>query len=227
MKNIKVYDLELAVQQWRNSMKSRGSFNPEELAELEAHLRDEIDNLEGLGLNKEEAVLIAQHRLGSVKTLESAYSNTPGTKFKKVSLALQALIFLFLFKELTVLFSWFGSDVILANNLNNSVLNFGISIGFQLLAITILAIVFKLLLKWHNQDRSNWRANLFMAGSFLFLFVLKAAYFSFVGYVSALYEPVTVAATMSYLPVLITLMTLIFIIYKEIHAGKASALLSS
>ena len=54
-----MFDLERAVKKWRKSHLGMGSIEDGDLAELESHLRDEIDSLIGQGKSAEEAFLEA------------------------------------------------------------------------------------------------------------------------------------------------------------------------
>ena len=59
------FDLNCAIQHWRESLNQSPAFRRENLDELETHLRDSIANLQSRGLSEEEAFLIAIKRAGS------------------------------------------------------------------------------------------------------------------------------------------------------------------
>ncbi len=70
-------DLKTARAAWLDDLKSRETFSPGQLSELEAHLDDAMDDLTARGLSPDEAFLIGTRRLGSPEPLAS--------EFRKVS----------------------------------------------------------------------------------------------------------------------------------------------
>jgi hypothetical protein len=64
MENATEFDLSEAARQWRKGLESSPAFRPENLDELEAHLRDSATALQSGGLTPPEAFLIAARRLG-------------------------------------------------------------------------------------------------------------------------------------------------------------------
>ena len=71
------FDLNCAIQQWRESLNQSPAFRRENLDELETHLRDSIATLQARGLSAEESFLVAARRAGSCATL--------GAEFGKVN----------------------------------------------------------------------------------------------------------------------------------------------
>jgi hypothetical protein len=71
------FDLNRAVQQWRENLGDSPALRRENLDELETHLRDSIANLKNRGLAEDEAFLIATRRLGGKALL--------GREFGKVN----------------------------------------------------------------------------------------------------------------------------------------------
>ncbi|MBN2416268.1 hypothetical protein JXO52_10525 [bacterium] len=67
------FDIEKNIVSWKTYLDSRGSFLPDDLEELETHLRDEIDALRKSGLDAEEAWFIAVKRLGRSDALSREY----------------------------------------------------------------------------------------------------------------------------------------------------------
>jgi len=59
------FDLNRAIQQWRDDLAQSPTFRSENLHELEAHLRDSTTGLQSRGLSEEEAFLVAARRLGN------------------------------------------------------------------------------------------------------------------------------------------------------------------
>jgi hypothetical protein len=67
-------NLERAIQDWRTQLSRCSIVRPEQLDEMEAHLRDEIKALlEANNLTPEEAFLVAEHRFGSAQELKREY----------------------------------------------------------------------------------------------------------------------------------------------------------
>jgi hypothetical protein len=71
------FDLNRAIQQWRESLQQSPAFRRENLDELETHLRDSVAALQGRGLSEAEAFLVAIRRAGSGAIL--------GAEFGKVN----------------------------------------------------------------------------------------------------------------------------------------------
>lgn len=72
------YDLNRSVQLWREELSRSASVRPDDIAELETHLRDSLAGLQTKGLTEEEAFIIATKRLGQPVEL--------GAEFGKVNL---------------------------------------------------------------------------------------------------------------------------------------------
>jgi hypothetical protein len=71
------FDLNRAIQQWREDLAQSPAFRRENLDELESHLRDSIANLKQNALADDEAFFIATRRAGAGAAL--------GTEFSKVN----------------------------------------------------------------------------------------------------------------------------------------------
>ena len=70
MENQTSFDLNLAIQRWRENLAQSAAFRTENLNELESHLRDSVAKLETGHLSAEEAFLIASRRIGAGQRLE-------------------------------------------------------------------------------------------------------------------------------------------------------------
>jgi hypothetical protein len=64
MENTTPFDLEAAIQKWRDELVQSPAFKQENLNELESHLRDSISRLQATGLATDESFLIATRRVG-------------------------------------------------------------------------------------------------------------------------------------------------------------------
>lgn len=69
-----MFELENAIQEWKNQLLQRQTMNQEDIDELEGHLREEVDTLMLTGLNAEEAFLVANHRIGDNSSVAREYA---------------------------------------------------------------------------------------------------------------------------------------------------------
>lgn len=70
------FDLNQAIQRWRGTLAQSPAFQPENLEELEGHLRDSIAPLQRGGLSEPEAFQIATQRLGGAAQLHTEFCKT-------------------------------------------------------------------------------------------------------------------------------------------------------
>lgn len=78
MENQAEFDLNHAIQSWRQYLSRSPSYRAENLEELESHLRDSVTTLERRGLSDEEAFLIATRRVGPSRALEPEFAKVNG-----------------------------------------------------------------------------------------------------------------------------------------------------
>lgn len=76
MENPTPFDLNQAIQQWRERLSSAPAFRGSDVDELEDHLRDTTSSLMLRGLSAQESFWVAQHRLGSDNLLTGEFSKT-------------------------------------------------------------------------------------------------------------------------------------------------------
>lgn len=69
-----MFDIESEIRTWQNYLRSRGNFRESDLQELEAHLRDEMEDLCRTGLSQDEAFFIAVKRLGNTGSLSREFA---------------------------------------------------------------------------------------------------------------------------------------------------------
>jgi hypothetical protein len=74
MQNEKSFDLNHAIQNWRENLANLPAFRGENIDELESHLRDSIAALESRGLSPSETFQIAAQRVGGIAGLECEFS---------------------------------------------------------------------------------------------------------------------------------------------------------
>lgn len=73
METTDAFDLNRAIVSWRQTLSGSPAVHAEDLDELESHLRDAVEELEGTGLSDEEAFLVSAHRLGPTKPIEAEF----------------------------------------------------------------------------------------------------------------------------------------------------------
>ena len=73
MKEETTFDLNRAIQQWRENLGQSPAFRNENLHELETHLRDSISKFQEHGLSPEEAFTLAEKRIGESYALETEF----------------------------------------------------------------------------------------------------------------------------------------------------------
>ncbi len=78
MENPTSFDLNRAIQQWREDIAQSPAFRTENLNELESHLRDSIAALQSHGLSGEEALVVASRRIGKGRALEQEFGKVNG-----------------------------------------------------------------------------------------------------------------------------------------------------
>ena len=73
MENRSSFDLNLAIQRWRENLAQAPTIRQESLDELESHLRESLMALQRSGLSPEEAFIIASRRMGPGVALEEEF----------------------------------------------------------------------------------------------------------------------------------------------------------
>jgi hypothetical protein len=63
------FDLNAAIENWRSELVAQPNLAPDDLRELETHLRDDIAGFQQRGLNDEESFLLARQRVGQPQQL--------------------------------------------------------------------------------------------------------------------------------------------------------------
>lgn len=99
------FNLKSQIKLWKSQLAENGQFNQDNIAELESHLYDEIDQLKQFSLDDEEAYYIAQKRLGSISTLTEEYGkvNVAQSVYKKILPYINGvLIWIFMYALLQV-----------------------------------------------------------------------------------------------------------------------------
>jgi hypothetical protein len=104
MENQSPFDLNLAIQHWREDLDRSSAFQSENLNELESHLRDSIDTLRKGGLSDDEAFLIATRRVGNAQKLEREFGkvNVAAVQFDRFLWILVAIQLWFLVSSASI-----------------------------------------------------------------------------------------------------------------------------
>jgi hypothetical protein len=78
-----MFDLERSIAEWRQQMLAAGIKTPVPLAELESHLRDEIEWQMESGLNEQKALETSVQQIGQPKALDSEFNKSERTFMKR------------------------------------------------------------------------------------------------------------------------------------------------
>lgn len=75
--------LESQITQWRSAVSRNRAIDSSDVEELEAHLREQVADLESTGLTEEEAFLVAVRRLGAVDLVTEEFAREHGDRLWK------------------------------------------------------------------------------------------------------------------------------------------------
>jgi len=76
-------DLESQIAEWRTYVAARPAVNGHDVDELEAHLRDQIADLDAVGLDTDEAFLVAVKRMGDLDALSREFAREHSARLWK------------------------------------------------------------------------------------------------------------------------------------------------
>lgn len=178
MANIVKFDLEEHVRLWRLELQNSESFRAENVSELETHLRDSVATLEGRGLSRAEAFLIARTRLGKAEAIAGDFEAVNGLSIWRTrALWMVAGILVFsAIRNAAGLASWLAmtGGALVSQN--------GFAIGWLGLAVRGLVILGCCALAWRSLQcresgpgRFSGNPNRWAAGLFAILFMLQCA----------------------------------------------------
>jgi len=80
MENRTRFELNTAIENWRNQLAAQPNFAPDDRRELEAHLRDAITEFQQRGLNDEESFWLAGRRIGQPQQLSDEFEKANSTR---------------------------------------------------------------------------------------------------------------------------------------------------
>lgn len=161
------FNLKARIEDWKSELSEKGLMSQDNIAELESHLQDEMDQLLINDLTLEEAYFIALKRLGQIQELKTEYSkvHTQTIVYKKLLPHINgALVFILLGMLLHI-----SRDYILHYFSNNGV-------AICILINSILIITFLILLGMYL-IRSEWNLNTVIL---IFLILLSCGADSFI-----------------------------------------------
>ncbi len=103
MENQTRFDLNAAVENWRNELAAQPNLASDDRRELETHLRDTIAGFQHRGLNDEESFWLARLRVGQTQQIGEEFAKTNPTAIWRERLfwMLNALLFLNLWGRFT------------------------------------------------------------------------------------------------------------------------------
>ena len=141
MENRTNFDLNKNIEIWKSELSKNSKMTFDNVNELESHLRDEMHELQLLGLSVEESLLVAKNRIGNVKDLATEFGKVnKGFYFRnRIIPYLKGILLFMAFITLMELITSFS--VIIANKFGFSEnLNY-ISIGILTISTLILLII--------------------------------------------------------------------------------------
>src|SRR5689334_4082390 len=84
MERKSMFDLDLAITEWRRQMLAAGIKSPVPLEELESHLREEVARQMNSGLDEQKAFEISSARMGQPEILKSEFKKIERTSMRKI-----------------------------------------------------------------------------------------------------------------------------------------------
>lgn len=141
MENRTNFDLNKSIEIWKLALSKNSKMTLDNISELESHLRDEMQELQLLGLSIEESLLIAKNRIGKTDDLKTEFGKVNrGFYFKnRIIPYLKGILFFIAFITLTELIT--GFSVIIANKFGFSENLNSTSIGILTISTLILFII--------------------------------------------------------------------------------------
>jgi hypothetical protein len=108
MENQTRFDLNAAIENWRQELAAQPNLASDDRRELETHLRDAVAGFQQRGLNDEESFWLARHRVGQPQQLgEEFVKADPIAVWRERAFWFVVVILLIQLWSQTVLFFWF------------------------------------------------------------------------------------------------------------------------
>lgn len=120
MENQARFDLNAAIENWRNELAGQPNLASDDRRELETHLRDAITGFQQRGLNDEESFWLARRRVGQPQQLGEEFVKANPAKVwrERVFWMASAILLAFLWNECAVIVS-----CIITNLINNHLIS--------------------------------------------------------------------------------------------------------
>ena len=143
MENRTNFDLNKNIEIWKSGLSNNANMTLDNINELESHLLDSIDELEQMGLNTEESLLIAKYRIGDTKEFTNEFGKINKTVYLKNKIIpyLKGILLFMAFITLTNLLANLALILAINIGIDSKNLNY-VSIGvliFSSLALSLLA----------------------------------------------------------------------------------------
>ncbi len=99
-----MHDRETRLKVWRERLQMQDALSARDIVELEAHLLDQLRELEAKGLSQEESWMIAERRLGDAETLAEEYQRSDPSRVARLRIV-WALVGILVFNVFSSLIS--------------------------------------------------------------------------------------------------------------------------
>jgi hypothetical protein len=149
MENQTRYDLNAAVENWRNELAAQPNLASDDRRELETHLRDAIAGFQQRGLNDEESFWLARRRVGQPEPLGEEFVKADPAKIWRERIFWMALGII-VFWQLTLILA--DTISIALNYLSPSLHRFYEKGGFWPMDVAVLIIGITLARGWFVQS---------------------------------------------------------------------------
>ncbi len=149
MENPATFDLNQAIQQWRQQLAASPAIRQDDVDELESHLRDSVAAMESKGLTPAEAFWIARHRLGTGDSLQSEFGKVNTSQIWLDRTLWMIVGFLGIGAVSSVTYSLSNLTILGLHQWTSSVPSFGLTRGL-LYPIIMSSVVFGI---WCSRNR--------------------------------------------------------------------------
>ena len=185
MENQTRFDLNAAIENWRQELAAQPNLASDDRRELETHLRDAIAGFQQRGLNDEESFWLARQRVGQPQQLgeEFVKANPAAVWRERVFWMAFAYVIFDLWKSLTGDLFSFTTNLAVKNHSNSILHGLGYPIIFSCYSMLSILLVVWFSLSLAQGGTHKWRFSIgFIFNSrirffFTFLTLSFAAYF--------------------------------------------------
>jgi len=140
-----MFELETAIENWKQAFRISDAVSPEQSSELEEHLRELIIDLNENGLSQREAFMVAADRLGHPSELEQEYAKVNGAAQwrRRVFWMLSGIIMLKVIASITTLVVTLAATGMAYAGVGSTVVGITISALALFISLGLLAFAFK------------------------------------------------------------------------------------